>query len=284
MPIEGDFQELSLAGLSALLCAEGKPVVMRLWRFSEEGTVYFEGGAIVHASVGLNEGADAFLDLLDWRRAAFNVRSHGGAPKRSIHADLTLLLEESKRRGKFRTQPFLENPLLRAKKARETLEPALVLLSELEPFAGRVAQPEVEEDPSLAFDLLADACNRVIAFCEVHGVTSPSDGILDRSLGRIGESIPEVRFLNVLNGRVSPREAVNLFNHQASEITDPDVFFRQLVQAQLMVIYTYFAYYGDTLQNRELRKDWEEASGVFLTDLSRNAERITVRRERSQNP
>jgi hypothetical protein len=61
------------------------------------GTLWFEGGSIVHAAFENDRGAIAFQRMLKWRSGSFSIDVSARAPERSIDWSTTQLLLESAR-------------------------------------------------------------------------------------------------------------------------------------------------------------------------------------------
>jgi len=63
MPIKGDFETISLAGILQLLCLEQKTGVLQVTNFEAEVKVFFENGVIIYA-IKSEEDDDSLGDLL----------------------------------------------------------------------------------------------------------------------------------------------------------------------------------------------------------------------------
>jgi CheY-like chemotaxis protein len=81
--------------LYALSCATGS---LHIKHHSDEGQVWFEQGAIVHAATGEQVGDDAFYEIMMWSGGDFSMRAGARAPARSVRSNWQELLMESCRR------------------------------------------------------------------------------------------------------------------------------------------------------------------------------------------
>ncbi|MFO0614422.1 MAG: response regulator [Polyangiaceae bacterium] len=82
-------QLYSLSGATGLLQVEHR---------GEIGKIWFEQGAIVHATAGGVSGEDAFFDIMHWRAGEFSMRAGRTPTSRTIRASWHELLMESCRR------------------------------------------------------------------------------------------------------------------------------------------------------------------------------------------
>lgn len=98
MPLEGNLKDLSLATLIQLNCGEQSTARLVLERDGQEGVVFFDGGSVIHASLGPLKGEEAIYELLRWSDARFHVESGKTTKERTVNANWNSLLLEGMRR------------------------------------------------------------------------------------------------------------------------------------------------------------------------------------------
>jgi CheY-like chemotaxis protein len=96
--LRGNLRDLSLTTIVSVNCSEYNQAELLLHRQGRVGAVYFEGGAIVHASLDDDEGEAAVYELLSWEDGSFVLRQGVPAPKHSVEVDWAGLLLEGMRR------------------------------------------------------------------------------------------------------------------------------------------------------------------------------------------
>ena len=91
--IFGKLGSVSLNDIIQLLGMSRRTATLELRRGNERGRVYFRNGQIVHATAGLYEGEESFMELLGWGDADFEVEEGiGSLPKISITKSTEALL------------------------------------------------------------------------------------------------------------------------------------------------------------------------------------------------
>ena len=98
MGVRGNLRDLSLTSIVSVNCNEHNQAELLVRRQGRVGAVYFEGGAIVHASLGDVEGQAAIFELLAWEDGSFVLRQGIPSPKRTIQVDWAGLLLEGMQR------------------------------------------------------------------------------------------------------------------------------------------------------------------------------------------
>jgi len=98
MAIKGQLSEMSLPALAQLTCNEGDMARLNVRQGEEEGSLYFEGGNIVHAMLGAQTGEEAVYELLTWEDGEFELESDISPPERTITVGWSGLLLEGMRR------------------------------------------------------------------------------------------------------------------------------------------------------------------------------------------
>jgi DNA-binding response OmpR family regulator len=98
MGLRGNLRDLSLSTIVSVNCNEYNQAELRLRRRGQVGVVYFDQGAIVHASLDDDEGEAAIYELLTWEDGSFVLRQGVPAPKHTVQVDWAGLLLEGMRR------------------------------------------------------------------------------------------------------------------------------------------------------------------------------------------
>ncbi len=94
----GAVSSATLPDLVQLFCMSGSTGVLRVWRGDDEGAVWFDRGAIVHARAGRREGRDAVLTIVAWEGGRFAMELDVPPPSRTVYESTTgLMLDALKR-------------------------------------------------------------------------------------------------------------------------------------------------------------------------------------------
>ena len=98
MTFQGSLKELHLPDVIQLVAVSGKSGCFRLSKDGTEGTIYLEGGKIVHAILGRLTGEEAVYSLATWTEGNFRFVPGEESPARTISKSNTNLLMEAARR------------------------------------------------------------------------------------------------------------------------------------------------------------------------------------------
>jgi FixJ family two-component response regulator/predicted regulator of Ras-like GTPase activity (Roadblock/LC7/MglB family) len=96
--VRGNLRDLGLASIISVNCNEVNQARLVVRRPGRVGTIYFEGGTIVHATLGDEEGEGVIYELLSWEEGRFSLEQGVPPPKRTIDTDWTGLVLEGMRR------------------------------------------------------------------------------------------------------------------------------------------------------------------------------------------
>ncbi|GAB4150246.1 MAG: hypothetical protein Kow00107_00680 [Planctomycetota bacterium] len=96
--VTGKLSTVSLHELVQILKLNSRSGMLKLFRGSKQGTLYFKQGLLVHAECGKLTGEDAFYDMVMWRTGEFRFESGTVDVDRSIHTDAMALILEAMRR------------------------------------------------------------------------------------------------------------------------------------------------------------------------------------------
>jgi len=93
----GRVEEATLGDLVQMICLEGLDRTLRVSTDQTEGTIFFSGGKVVHASVNSLEGEDAFYEIMSWPRGLFELKKEVSRC-RTVETPWNFLLMEASRR------------------------------------------------------------------------------------------------------------------------------------------------------------------------------------------
>src|SRR5262245_54962512 len=82
--VEGDLVDLTLPTLLLALTKECSTAILRLQNGTEQGSLYFCEGALVHASSGEAVGDEAVLAVLGWSDGRFRIMRDTDQQPRTI--------------------------------------------------------------------------------------------------------------------------------------------------------------------------------------------------------
>lgn len=88
----------TLPDIVQLYSLSGATGLLKIKHRNTFGHIWFEQGAVVHATAGGVTGEEAFFDVMYWRAGEFSMRAGQSAPTRTIKASWHELLMESCRR------------------------------------------------------------------------------------------------------------------------------------------------------------------------------------------
>lgn len=90
----GDLQEMSLADLMQITCAEKARAKLTVRRGNESGTVYFDHGDLIHAETRGHIGKAALFEMLNWPDGQFELLRGSTSPIRTLRESCAALLLE----------------------------------------------------------------------------------------------------------------------------------------------------------------------------------------------
>jgi c-di-GMP-binding flagellar brake protein YcgR len=84
----GDFEKLALPLLCQLIAASGRCYRADVWDEPRTGSLYFDHGMLIHASVASLRGGPAFQEMLLWGRGQFCLSIPGELPHKNVFEGL----------------------------------------------------------------------------------------------------------------------------------------------------------------------------------------------------
>jgi predicted regulator of Ras-like GTPase activity (Roadblock/LC7/MglB family) len=98
MAMHGHLGDMSVADLIQHACQDGKTARLQMEYQGQTAQIYFEGGQVVHATLGELAGEAAVYRALAWKEGDFHLEPEVGPPAHSIGRSYTALLFEGARR------------------------------------------------------------------------------------------------------------------------------------------------------------------------------------------
>lgn len=98
--VRGNLRALSLTSLISILCNEGRQAVLDIHYNTDQATIFFDRGEVVHADMnGAAEiGEEVVFQALAWEEGQFALKIGQPSPDRTIHTSWTGLLLEGMQR------------------------------------------------------------------------------------------------------------------------------------------------------------------------------------------
>ena len=90
--MKGELTEVGLVDLIQITCHDRTPSHLAVRHRDREGSLYFEGGEIVHAETGSLQGREALSAILKWSDGSFELAKRVPAPTRTLTGSATILL------------------------------------------------------------------------------------------------------------------------------------------------------------------------------------------------
>lgn len=88
----------TLPDLVQLFSLSATTGALRIWQGEEQGAIWFDRGAAVHAETRTQQGTDAFYEIVSWAGGRFAMERHTSSTARTITEGSTALLMEALRR------------------------------------------------------------------------------------------------------------------------------------------------------------------------------------------
>lgn len=93
MGLSGTLETVNLPNLIQLHCQQLTPAQMRLTRRGQSGTIAFNNGELIYASVGALNGEDAVNEMLSWETGEFQVDDRvTSLPPRNVNVPWSMLM------------------------------------------------------------------------------------------------------------------------------------------------------------------------------------------------
>ncbi|MGH9324073.1 MAG: DUF4388 domain-containing protein [Vicinamibacteria bacterium] len=99
--LQGFIRQFSLPDIVQFLSSASKTGKLGLTASGAEatGSIFFDGGTVVHAELGASEGEEAFFELMRWKEGSFEFLPGETSSKSSVQKHSAMLLMEGARRS-----------------------------------------------------------------------------------------------------------------------------------------------------------------------------------------
>jgi hypothetical protein len=263
--VEGDLVDLTLPSLMQALAREGLTAVLRLQRGTDQGTVYFCEGALIHALAGEAIGDDAMYALLEWPDGRFRLVRDADQQPRTVTQRLATFLTSG--------EAGRSNGLSSSNGSEDTeesgdeklLHDLLTKLTRLEQDKVRLEEHQMEGGAVPALLLIATVVNSMIAI--VTARCTDSDVLPSRVLPRLAEKQPYTQLLGEDMERISVATAAGVLKTWSSAKEDRKQLFLDLSRALLDVLACYGNTAGTFFHASREREEWRATFGVFVDGL-----------------
>ncbi len=280
MAIEGNLRDMSLPNIVQILCLEQRQVGLTIKRQSERGVIYFEGGDIVHATVGTLVGEDAIYQMLTWLEGSFRTSAELVAPHRTMIARWDQLMIEGVRRldelERDRAAAPAPKQLTEEDVAHDNrLENDIILLlSNLEQARWRLSDKSTLKRPASAMQILVEMANETIVATTDALAAEIRIEPLKAILAEVAQEFPAAQSLPIQNERLSVTLIVNLFNGVDKKVRQQ--FFYDACRSIVGLLGAYFARMTSSFRSAVVGEGLKEAYSLFLTDLNEVVETVRV--------
>lgn len=277
----GDLRDLDLASLIQIVCLSGQTAAIELVRRGESGTIYFDRGNVVHASLAPLYGEAALLRLLSWSDGGFRTFPNAPSPERSMAITWQFLSEQGFRIAAERAANFVHEPGPPATAGGgendEALELELLgLLSDCENMMARLADKKVTKRPALALEALADIVNRILKYTQTQTLADFSAVSLTGTLEQAMTHYPQAFGLTIQRSVLTVDEAIGRIEGRLTGGLDRNLVFQQTGYAVIELIGILFQHFTFGFRATDARERWRETYSVFLLDLTRGVDRLGV--------
>jgi two-component system chemotaxis response regulator CheB len=96
--VTGQIENLPLPDIVQILSIGVKTACVTLTAGKRQGKIWFRDGALVHAHAGVEEGEEAFFEMLGWDEGTFEIRHGLRTDKKTVDNDSMFLVMEGMRR------------------------------------------------------------------------------------------------------------------------------------------------------------------------------------------
>ncbi len=98
MAVSGNLRDMPLTSLISVNCNDQNRARLRLQHDGQEAEIYFDGGQIVHMTLGDREGEEVIHDLLSWEDGSFELEMDVSPPAQTVHTPWSNLVLDGLRR------------------------------------------------------------------------------------------------------------------------------------------------------------------------------------------
>jgi hypothetical protein len=263
--VEGDLADLTLPTLLQALTRECSTAILRLQNGTEQGSLYFCEGALVHAASGEIVGDDAVLSVLAWSAdGRFRIMRDTDQQPRTI----------TQRISEFLASDDLASPSANGAQSVEQpegspderlLHELLSLLTRLERDCGRLTDGKVEAGSVQALLVITTIVNALVAF--VTSRCSDADVLPSRVLPRLAETLPYTQLLGEENERISIATAASMLKTWNTNPEERKQLFQDLCRALLDVLTMYCNTVNTFFRSSLEREEWRATFDVFVEGL-----------------
>ncbi len=260
--VEGDLVDLSLPTLLQALAKESATASLRLLHGTDQGTLFFNEGALVHATRGDLVGDDAVLEVLTWSDGRFRIARDPDRQPRTVTSRVTEFLKRGDRQSGYGSGG---NGTGAFNTDEELLTALLSLLTRLEQDRVRLAEGKVEPGPVPALLVVTAIVNSLVAF-----VTSRcSDPALlpSRLLPKLADTQPYTQLLGEDNERISIATAAGVLSTWKTTAADRQQLFQDLCRALLDMLAIYCNTVNTFFHSSREREEWRATFDVFVDGL-----------------
>lgn len=281
MAIEGDLKDIGLGNIVQLLCLEGRKGKLQLRQGEDGGTIFFQGGEIVHATSGELSGTEAVYKLLTWDWGWFRMTDQATASRNTINLNWKNLLLNGMRRidEKART---LKSDMEKSSQLSTAslsmdrhLESDLVgWFSQAEQVLHQIQLKKNMKRPVFAIQALSDMLNDAVSFSETHLRHSTQAMSLSKALAEALADYPQTRILYASKNRVSVKTVINMYRNWGDDPADRLHFMRQVARGMIFTLELYLTRINSQFHQDSKRSEWRKPQDVFLIDLRRIIDQI----------
>lgn len=97
--LQGSIRQFSVPDVVQFLCGHSKTGKLELVFPGSRGSIFFDGGTVVHAELGSREGEEAFFELMSRVEGTFEFVPGETSARKSVRQHTTILLLEGARRS-----------------------------------------------------------------------------------------------------------------------------------------------------------------------------------------
>jgi hypothetical protein len=97
--LQGSIRQFSVPDVVQFLCGHSKTGKLELVFPGSSGSIFFDGGTVVHAELGSREGEEAFFELMSRVEGTFEFVPGETSGSKSVRQHTTILLLEGARRS-----------------------------------------------------------------------------------------------------------------------------------------------------------------------------------------
>ncbi len=269
--VEGDLADLSLTTLLQALAKEGSTAMLRLQHGTDQGTLYFCEGSLIHAASGQVVGDEAVLTVLGWGDGRFRIVRDVDRQPRTITRRISEFLAGD---GRSASQPLNGTAYVPKDPDEELLTALLSLLTRLEQDRVRLAEGQIERGPVPALLVITTIVNSLVAF--VTSRTTDPDVLPSRLLPKLAETKPYTQLLGEDNERISIATAASLLNTWKTSSDDRRQLFQDLCRALLDMLAIYCKTVNTFFHSSREREEWRTTFDVFVDGLWEAVKQVEV--------